>query len=141
MNTHSNAGSDSRPDSPPDPQANAPAAKSPMSNTRPLYWSMRRELWENRSLYLAPLAVAGVLLFGFVISSIHHWNRIADIMPPVLASNPAQQAATIGEPYAFVAMLIILTRSSSGRSTASTRCTANAAIAASFSGSRFRCRI
>ena len=24
---------------------------------RPFYWSVRRELWENRSVYLAPLAV------------------------------------------------------------------------------------
>ena len=26
---------------------------------------MRRELWENRSIYLAPLTVAAVILFGF----------------------------------------------------------------------------
>ena len=25
-----------------------------------MYWSVRRELWENRSIYIAPLAVAGV---------------------------------------------------------------------------------
>ena len=25
---------------------------------RPFYWSLRRELWENRSIYIAPLAVA-----------------------------------------------------------------------------------
>ena len=30
-----------------------------------LYWSVRRELWENRSIYIAPLAVAAVVLFGF----------------------------------------------------------------------------
>ena len=35
----------------------APAA---ISATRPLYWSVRRELWENRSIYVAPLAVAAV---------------------------------------------------------------------------------
>jgi ABC-2 type transport system permease protein len=32
-----------------------------MSATRPLYWSVRRELWENRSIYIAPLAVAAVI--------------------------------------------------------------------------------
>ena len=41
-----------------------------MSATRPMYWSVRRELWENRSIYIAPLAVAGVALFGFSLSSI-----------------------------------------------------------------------
>ena len=38
-----------------DSQVIAPAA---ISATRRLYWSVRRELWENRSIYIAPLAVA-----------------------------------------------------------------------------------
>jgi ABC-2 type transport system permease protein len=37
--------------------------------TRPFYWSVRRELWENRALYLAPLAVAGVVLAAFLFAS------------------------------------------------------------------------
>jgi ABC-2 type transport system permease protein len=41
---------------------------APMSTTRPLYWSIRRELWENRSIYIAPLTAAVVFLFGFVIN-------------------------------------------------------------------------
>ena len=28
---------------------------APVSATRPLYWSIRRELWENRSIHIAPL--------------------------------------------------------------------------------------
>lgn len=35
---------------------------------RPFYWSVRRELWENRSIYVAPLAGAAVYLFAFAIS-------------------------------------------------------------------------
>jgi ABC-2 type transport system permease protein len=38
--------------------------------TRPLYWSVRRELWENRFLYLAPSIVAVVVTFASVISTI-----------------------------------------------------------------------
>src|SRR6185436_11142883 len=45
-----------------EPQALPPA---PLSPTRPLLWSLRREFWENRSIYVAPLIVAVVLLFGF----------------------------------------------------------------------------
>src|SRR5579872_1355337 len=41
------------------------AAVSPTQN---MYWSVRRELWENRSIYLAPLITAVVFLFGFVIN-------------------------------------------------------------------------
>ena len=37
---------------------------------RPFYWSVRRELWENRFIYIAPLIVAAVELFGFLVSSI-----------------------------------------------------------------------
>ena len=46
----------------------SPAAMSP---TRPWYWALRRELWENRFVYIAPLAVAGVFLFGYLISLTH----------------------------------------------------------------------
>jgi len=60
MNTPSNAIPDSA-----DSQVVAPAI---MSATRPFYWSVRRELWENRFIYVAPLAIAGVFLFAFLIS-------------------------------------------------------------------------
>jgi len=36
--------------------------------TRPVYWSIRRELWENRSIYIAPLAAGALFLCGFLIS-------------------------------------------------------------------------
>jgi hypothetical protein len=29
--------------------------------TRPFYWSVQRELWENRSIYVAPMIVAAVV--------------------------------------------------------------------------------
>jgi len=36
-----------------------------------MYWSVRRELWENRAIYVAPVAVACVFLFGFSIGILH----------------------------------------------------------------------
>jgi len=39
-----------------------------ISPVRRLYWSVRRELWENRSIHLGPLAVGGVVLIGFFIA-------------------------------------------------------------------------
>src|SRR5262249_49469539 len=36
----------------------------------PFYWSVRRELWENRSVYIAPLAAASLYLVGFAIAMI-----------------------------------------------------------------------
>ncbi len=70
-----------------------------VSATRPLYWSIRRELWENRSIYLAPLAVAAVALFGFSLSA------IAGIWETPLRLNPAQPQA----PYDMAAGLMMLT--------------------------------
>jgi ABC-2 type transport system permease protein len=91
------------PDSPRDSQINdAPAALPP---TRPLYWSLRRELWENRSIYVAPLAVGAVYLVGFLISlywlprSMHH-------MAPL---NPGQHIMIeLAMPYAHAGMLLML---------------------------------
>src|SRR5437762_9883958 len=56
------------------PGSTNPAAALPNESqtriaTRPLYWSMLRELWENKSLYIAPAIVATVLLLGALISS------------------------------------------------------------------------
>src|SRR4029077_7753928 len=61
-----------------DSQKIAPAA---MSATRPLYWSVRRELWEYRSTYIAPLAAAIVFLRGFFISMVSLRHRMHGVWP------------------------------------------------------------
>ncbi len=38
------------------------------NSIRPFYWSVRRELWEYRSIYIAPLVGAAVFLLGFLVS-------------------------------------------------------------------------
>ena len=47
------------------------------------YWCVRRELFEHRSIYIAPAAAAGVALFGFLINTVHL---------------PAQMRAAIADP-------------------------------------------
>ena len=79
----------------------APTAFSMM---RPFYWSVRRELWEHRSIYIAPLAAAAVFLFGFVISLISLPHRMRDI----LALDPSKQREAIAMPYDVVAGLIMV---------------------------------
>ena len=69
-----------------------------MSTPSNLYWSVRRELWENRSIYIAPLAVAAVMLFGFLIATIGRAVATAD---------PARRAAVLAEPTSFAAGLIM----------------------------------
>jgi ABC-2 type transport system permease protein len=75
------------------------------SSTQPLYWSVRRELWENRSIYIAPLIVAVVVLFGFLVSTVGMPHR----RQAVLSLDPAHQRAMIGMPYDVAAMMLIFT--------------------------------
>src|SRR6202158_1102046 len=97
MNTRSNA----MPEFPGDTQASAPAV---ISATRRMYWSVRRELWENRSLYLAPLAVAALILVASLIGTIHLPAKLSD---PAL--DPMQQQELIEQPYTFAALLLMFT--------------------------------
>src|SRR5260370_27705442 len=94
MNTQANATSESYFE----PQATAPAA---ISAAQRLYWALRRELWENRSIYIAPLAAAGVALFGFLLTLIHLPEKIRTAS--TLA--PMQQHGRIERPFDAVAGL------------------------------------
>ena len=73
--------------------------------TRPFYWSVRRELWENRSIYIAPLIVAGLVLFGYAISAIGLPHR----RRALLLLDPAKQQALVEQPYDVAAMMLMLT--------------------------------
>jgi ABC-2 type transport system permease protein len=48
--------------------AAVPARRIPEASR--LFWSVRRELWENRSIYIAPLAVAALIILGFLYSTL-----------------------------------------------------------------------
>jgi len=85
MSTPSNA----VPGSPLESQATAPAV---ITAGRRMYWSVRRELWENRSIYIAPLAAGGVFLLAFLIA---------------LAISPRHRHEPLDIPYEFAAALIM----------------------------------
>jgi ABC-2 type transport system permease protein len=74
-------------------------------HVRPMYWSLRRELWENRSVYIAPLMVAGVCLFGFAISMIGLPARRRAIM----FVDEAKRRISIAEPYNVAAIMLVVT--------------------------------
>jgi ABC-2 type transport system permease protein len=98
MNTQSNA----IPEAPAQSQVIAPADISP---ARRMFWSVRRELWENRSLYIAPLAVAALFLVAFLLGLV----PLPEKMRAALALTPEQQHEIILEPYTFAALLIMAT--------------------------------
>jgi ABC-2 type transport system permease protein len=96
MNTPSNG----MPESSKESQAIAPAV---ISASRRVYWSVRREFWEYRSLYIAPLAAAAVFLFGFLIRMIY----LPTEMRAALRLNTVQHHDLIEQPYTFAAALIM----------------------------------
>jgi len=73
--------------------------------SRPLFWSVRRELWENRSIYLAPLIVAAIVLFATMMSNIGLPRRMRNL--PTL--EPAKQHAAIVRPFSLAPAPIMLT--------------------------------
>ena len=81
------------------------AATAVLPATRPFFWSVRRELWENRSLYIAPLAVAGLVLFGFVISLVQLSNHAKELRETL---TPDSIAALVVVPYDIAAIAIIV---------------------------------
>lgn len=96
MNTPSNAMHDSSLGS----QGFAPAV---ISATRPFYWSVRRELWENRLIYKAPLAVATFFLASFAINMIALRYRMHGVWPV----DAARQHDALALPFEMSAALIM----------------------------------
>jgi len=90
MNTQSNALPESF-----ESQRIVPATRSA---TRPFYWSVRRELWENRSIYIAPLAVAAVALFGYLIAAMGYAMSTANL---------GQRRRVLESPYGLATSLIM----------------------------------
>src|ERR1700686_2514359 len=83
-----------------DSQKIAPVA---MSATRPLYWSLRRELGEYRSIYIAPLAAAILFLLGFFISMLSLRHRMHGVWP----LDSAQGRDVFATRYELAAALIM----------------------------------
>lgn len=93
--------------SPPRPDAgDAPGQTPPETRrVRPFAWCVRRELWENRSLYVGPLVVAGVVLLANAIRMLTLPRR----MQALAALAPDRQQAALALPYSLAATVIILT--------------------------------
>ena len=77
------------------------AARTPPQRTRPLYWSLRRELWENPSIVVAPAVVALVALLAFFVGTLYLPGRLE-----ALAAAPAD---VLGESFRFASRLIVAT--------------------------------
>ena len=79
------------------------AALAEMSFLRRLYWALRRELWESRSIYLAPLAVAALIVVGFAIGAVQLPERVR--AAALLGTEKMHEA--IVQPFLFAALLLM----------------------------------
>ncbi len=95
-----NSQSSAIPDTPAAARVSVPAV---IPESRLLYWLVQRELWESRSIYLAPLAVAVLILFSFLISMLDRRMWIA------VATGAPQQGQVAAAPYEFAEMLLMAT--------------------------------
>ena len=74
------------------------------SQVRPLYWSIRRELWENRSVTIAPLIVTALILFGMLFSMGALPRRIRGLSGP----DAARQHKLVVKPFSIAPAPIML---------------------------------
>jgi ABC-2 type transport system permease protein len=90
-------------DTMPESFGSEPIAPAALAATRPFYWSVRRELWEYRSVYLAPLAIGGVILLGFFFVLIH----LPQTMRAAMTLDPMKQRDAIAQPFEIAAALVM----------------------------------
>jgi len=79
------------------------AAEIPL--TRRMYWGLRRELWENRAIYIAPLAAAAVALLGFLLTLAHLPAR----MRRASTLGPMELHKLVAQPFDAAASLLMAT--------------------------------
>ena len=77
---------------------------SPPKAVRPFYWSLRRELWEHRSLYLAPAVIALLLLLAVLVAAF----KLPESMATFDTLAPQQQRQIVSAPYGVIALALIL---------------------------------
>jgi ABC-2 type transport system permease protein len=79
------------------------AANTPGPPMRLFFWSLRREFWEYRSLYIAPLAAAGIFLFGFIVTIGHQVTK----MRGMSGMDAIHQRNTMATPYDMASGLLM----------------------------------
>ena len=88
-----------------EPLTPAPGA---LARTRPFYWSVRRELWENHAVYTAPLIAAGVVLLGVLIGAVNPPNMMRTVRVGAVIHREPIVLPPVA-PFAFAAGVIAVT--------------------------------
>ncbi len=78
-------------------------APSAVSWSRQMYWCVRRELWESKSIYIAPIAGAALTLVACSISAL----RLPERMRSAATLDPIQQMGIVEGPFDLAGLLIM----------------------------------
>jgi ABC-2 type transport system permease protein len=83
----------------------AAPAPTEIGGVRRFFWSLRRELWESRSIYLAPLAVAALIVVAVLLGDI----QLPDRMRHAAALAPVPRHDAVVQHYLFASFLLMAT--------------------------------
>jgi hypothetical protein len=75
---------------------------------RRFFWSVRRELWEYRSLYIAPLIVAALYLCAFVVGQLHASLHLSVSSGPLTHESAGTMGPYTLETYVLMAVFMIV---------------------------------
>lgn len=78
---------------------------APLKTTQPFVWSVRREIWEHRAVWIAPFAAASLVLFGFLLRMF----KLPALLEQANRLPPMPRAAAIAAPFAISAVSIMIT--------------------------------
>ncbi len=78
---------------------------APVKPIHPFSWTVRREIWEHRALWIAPLSVAGLILFGFLIQLLN----LSKIMISVNHLPPMPRFVALAAPFTFTSAALMMT--------------------------------
>jgi ABC-2 type transport system permease protein len=80
---------------------------TPPHPARPFYWSVRRELWENRALTIAPAVAVGVIVLGVIVALIGAAEHVPHAVR-ALGEMPAdRQHGLVSGLYFGIAMIVM----------------------------------
>ncbi len=83
---------------------------TPPARTQPFCWSVKREIWENRSIYIVPAIAAVLILTGFLISivKVPQFGEVTGMGQGTMGNHPVTQRTMMqAHPFAHAWMLLM----------------------------------
>lgn len=83
-----------------------PEPPESLAPTRPYYWSIRRELWENRSVLLVPAAMTALVVFAALYNLLGLPAKVRSLAPEELQAAIVRPFAMAPAPIMLISFLV-----------------------------------